>query len=629
MKIRNLLSFVFVLLLLGIPSVMATTLLNITLTEVFHRNVTFAQNFELDEATPYRRIYGEINVSNPFPNVDTIYDIYVILSNTEGLIGDITWIAGRNGTQFNSSSPGEFYYLHIPELRANDSTLFNYSMNGSIVNEPLNLSTDYGSNTFTKKVLAGENFTIKQNVRNQDFGQNMITDVNITIFTQGINWTNGTESFLFNFSLSSLNQSDDWTNVTQFSNSTWSWVPNGGNLLFNITYNITYNISPPFQTPDTATYLALLETLEYRIASTSSNLTVHNVTGGARVNFSETKRIIRPSNNLQDTNVTWESSAAVGTPLNISFQLTRVTMWVTSTLNPNIYANDSTSGLRLLRNFTPDTEINLTASWSTGSSPWIFNFSDGTGGTPPPIVWMKPEYTILYKNQQILNYSVTTNGTDVYLKYIYVVSGYWLEVFKNVTNWGADNYTIEILVRNRGNQPTPQNLTVTVYDFVPSGFINGTMSPLPNSYQAVQSSTESGGENYSGTAYLWDIPQKDPYNASLFQRGSGEGNESFRITYNVSGEGDYRVQQLYIVGLDPRQVDGAFASPLITIIVGLQTYSKEILYLGVVLFLIVLNITNLVVSSRINKQVDKRLPHNYHEYQKLKEEIERLKEHVK
>lgn len=631
MRSRKFILILSLFFLLILPSMVSafTQRINISLSEVVTRNVSYNRFFSDGEAVTTYTIRGTVNVTNV--GNDTLFDIYVTFKNTNNLLNQsadttvgpdtrnntyFVWEAGRNGTDLNGTPP-QYITLHIPELRANESTRFNYSVNTSLT-EPLNIETDYNiqpdNNFYYNKVLAGENFTIKQNITNSLAVASDITNINITIDAQAINW-NGSSLFA-NFTLLHVNQSHDWRNVSQYSNLTWSWTPYGGTLNSQNTSTIIFTIRAPDLVPSTATYLALQETLVYTTPATASNLTLINVIASSYLNLSFDKRISQPSTNVLDRNATWEIRPYVNTHLPIAYNLTRVTLWVTETINPNIYANDSIAGTRLLQNYTPNTQVNHSAGWS--GSYWYFNFSDGTSGTPPPIVWMKPEFHIINDFGQILNYSITTNGTDIYLKYIYVISGYWLEVEKNITNTGPDNYTINISVFNRGNGHTPQNLTVSVYDVIPSGFLNtSSIYPNPNSIQTITGI-------YNGSALQWDIPQREPYNASLFARGDPNGYDRWYAAYNVSGIGDYNVLDLYIVGLDPRQVDGAFSSPLISVIGGIQSYSKEILYFSIVLFLIVLNTTNLFISSKIHKKLE-----GQHDLNMLRHDIEDLKSKIR
>jgi len=267
-------------------------------------------------------------------------------------------------------------------------------------------------------------------------------------------------------------------------------------------------------------------------------------------------------------------------------------------------------------------KINISTGWD--GSFWYFNYTDGANSSyPPPIVWMKPEWLISHELGQIVNYTKTINGLDVYMKYIYVIHGYWLEVQKNISNIGEDQYRIYTYVENIGNGWTPQYEKVTVYDFVPNNFAPYSWSITPPSNVSVGTL----GSEFYGTSYVWDIPWKDGMNSSLGPKygplATTWRNYSWNVSYIVNGTGAYKVTELYIVGLDPLKVDGAFASPLIAVITGFQSHSKEVIYVGIVMFLVIVNLANLIITQKINKKLD--IEGNSQEQQKTGDIQENIK----
>jgi hypothetical protein len=320
---------------------------------------------------------------------------------------------------------------------------------------------------------------------------------------------------------------------------------------------------------------------------------VDDVRARADINFSASKQIVSPQDNLSNNNVTWRSVPGISANSNITFTLEKVTLWVTSTLDPNVIS------FNLQRNYTVNSQINLSTNWI--GQQWLFNFTDGSDNTlaPPPIVWIKPYWIIQNANNQIVNQSLTQNGSDSYIKYIYVVNGYWLEVEKNVTSTSNSSYNIQTVVRNIGNGHTPQNLTVTVFDFIPSEFTPYDFSPTFNN-----ASNVSG--QFDGVAYQWDVGLRTGISTSFAPRGDAAGLDYYYLNYSVNGTGNFRVSDLYIVGLDPRKVDGANSFPGVAIVSAIASTSKELIYLGIVVFLIAINVGNFLMTSRINKKLDKK-----------------------
>lgn len=571
-----------------------STRLNVSITETVEQNVSFADQFTLTETTDFCTITGLLNVSNP--SNDTVGDIYLSFSNTDNMFGNFTYEGGRNGSQSSGSSPGDVYIIHVPELLSTEFSYFNYTLNCSSVNPPLDIDTSY-SNAETginRKVLAGHNWTITQTATNNLSIGVPINNINITIQAQAVTWNASSE----NFTLVNLSETGDYANVVGngTSNHTWYWAPNGGTLASLASQNISYLVGAPDNVPTSGTYMAIRETLTYRIFYLSSNLSLDNITAIADVDFDLQKRITQPADNINNTNVTWRVDSSVTAPINVSYNLTQVSIWVTATLDPTNY---TTPFGRLNTTFTPNSEVNLSSSWS--STAWYFNYTDASNNVSsrPPIVWMRPYFTIINGYNQIINSTITQNGNDLYMKYIYVINGYWLQIDKNITNIGADQYRIDTIVQNVGNAWTPEGLVVTAYDFVPVEF---TAFNFSEGYDALSSVT---GDGFNGTSYRWTIPGKDPYNASLGPASESYLNRTWNVTYFVNGSGDYKVSELYIVGLDPRKVDGAGASELINIVGAFnRSPQTEMFYVFIVLFLVIINVVNFVMTRRINKKLN-------------------------
>ena len=591
----------FSLILVGTASAAQQTRLNISVSETIYQNVTFAQNFDLTESQTFCRIIGLVNITNP--GDQPIADIYLNFSNTDNHETNFTHVSGRNGSQVSGVNPGDIFVIHVTELRPNDYSAYNYSVNCSSVPPPIDLSTTY-ANTATginKKVLAGDDWTINQSLANTLAIMQNITDVNITLVAQNVTWNATSDSFV----LADLLPYGDYSNVTNATTSHWWWTPNGGTLEPSATPYIVFNMTAPNAVPTSNTYQALKETLSYRLNQLASNMSLDAVSGISDVEFSLNKRIVQPADNQLSNNVTWEVYANVSVPFNISLNLSQVSLWVTSDLDPTHIA--VFGGKNLTTNISVGQEINQTTSWQTSDTAnWRFNYTDASNNISarPPIVWMQPYFTILDAYGQIVNSSLTRNGEDYYMKYIYVVNGYWLQIDKNITNVGNDQYHIFTKVQNIGNAPTPSGLVVTVYDFVPAEFTAWNWSGADNGLGSYDSTSAVSGGSFNGTSYRWTIAPKGIQNASLYAVPAT--NSTWNVSYTVNGSGDYKVSELYIVGLDPRKVEGAGTHEGITVKGGFASASGEMFYMGIVLFLIIINIVNFVMTRRINDKLNRQ-----------------------
>ncbi|MCB9361956.1 hypothetical protein H6504_00840 [Candidatus Woesearchaeota archaeon] len=584
---------VLALMLLSVVSAYPTYL-DIAIAETVNQNTTFAEDFDLVEQTKYCDIIGTINVTNPNETL-TVSDILLNFTETGAMQTNFTYLSGRTGAQQGNSTPGEEWFLHIPELAAGESSVWTYNISCSTAPPPVNISTSYATTVsgVDKKVLAGKNFTITQFAQN-DLTSGAISNVNITIEALAVVWNASDPNAYDIFNLTYLLAEGDAANVTQKNDTYWEWIVGGGTIPYAGEFNISYVVKAPASVPSSNTYLAIRERSQYSIPILASNLTLQKIDAIADIEFSLEKTIIRPATNVNDTNVTWQVDTNLSVPYNIGFNLTFVSLWVTHNLSP--LATDTPFGA-LGRNYTPNSIINQSVGWATKGSSYEFNYTDGSNGqSPPPIVWVRP-YFSLFGGNQILSSNVTQSGADFYMKYIYVVNGYWLEVDKNITSQGAGQYDINVTVRNIGNAWTPSGLTVTVYDFIPAEFSPFAWNPLANANQTVE------GPGFNGTAFQWDLGVHGPYNASLGPPGSG--NDTWSATYSVNGTGQYKASELYIVGLDPRQVEGAGSHEGITIIAGMSSSTKEFLYIFGVVALVVLNIVNFIMTRNIHQRLSK------------------------
>jgi len=609
-KMQKVILSLFLAIVFSVSYVTAVgTHMNVTISEIVYRNTTFAEYFDLSENTSYCIINGTLNITNP--GQETVYDIYLQFSNTGSMITNFTWVPTTKFGNHTSGGPGQIMLIHIPSLRQGNYSTYTYAVSCLNASPPLDIDSNYtnADHNHNRKVLAGYNWTVEQTITNLNYLQTNISNINITITAQDVLWN----STLFNFSLQELNAVGDYLNVygNGTSNYQWWWTPNGGELEFNNSENISYQVRAPYSVPFTATYRALLESITYDVNFLISNVSLDYINGSADINFSLEKRIAQPADNTLSHNVTWEIRPSINTKENITFDINKVTMWVTENLDPTNDTGDTAwGGLNITHTGSPMKEINISTQWGNSSYYWFFNYTDGANSTyPPPIVWMQPEWLITNAYGQIMNYTTTRSGTDYYIKYIYVIHGYWLEVAKNVTSIGEDQYRINIFVENIGNGWTPEFTYVTVYDFVPNDFAVWNMSNggCPST-QCQNLSVGSVGSDFYGMSYRWNIPWKGTMNASLGPKVGPDAtswdNYSWNVSYTVNGTGPYKVTDLYIVGLDPLKVDGASVSPVIAVITGLQSYTKEIIYLGIVAFLIVINVSNLIITNKINSKLD-------------------------
>ena len=517
---------------------------------------------------------GFLVVSNQNPNGKTISDIWVSLNQTSDLNGVPVLYTGRNGTFVSNNSASGILVLHIPELQSGENSTWIYSVNTSKIRPIINMTTAYS----LPKILAGNNLTIADTLTNE-FDNNSyqsadtcIYDINLTQVTVPVNFSGILSNITFD---STSTAGTDAGNVTYSSdNITQYWnVLNKNCLNKGNSIDINYSITTPSNFPSSANYKLTNTELKYKLNQTVSHLRMVDLLAVSEGDIGAEKRIIGPTFvSGTDTNVTWNVTGHFNTSTNITYLLKKVTIWVSKRnvngqyTDPNTIDNDTVNTNTPLNiTYNPMQLVNSTNVWK--SLGWTFNYTD----VPSPIVWTTGNFTIANDGTQLINRSITKNGNDFYVKEVYVIVGYWLEINKNITSLGNNRYHVKIDIKNKGNFATPANTVVTVYDFVPNNY--NITSPIVFSdtaggwYSTAKANNSVAGQ-YNGTLYQFGLVPtgNGGMNASLDGKYTTfNDNNTWSANFNVTGHGDYKLMNVFITGLDPQKVDGAGSSKSVVV----------------------------------------------------------------
>ena len=502
-------------------------------------------------------ITGYITVSNQNPNGKTISDIYVSLDYTENITLPV-YFEGRNGTFVSSDPTSGNLVLHIPEIATGENSTWIYTVNTTSIRSPLNLTTNYSDT----KVLAGVNFTLTDTLHN--VFDNVPYQLDTCIFNIVLNQTTTPVDFSgipqdFLFDPTSIAGTDAGNVSYSLDNKTQIWDTLGGDCLNQgSTIDVSYSVSTPYNIPKTGDFSVSNTSLSYELNQTISHLRVVDITAISEGELSFEKKIISPADPiLYGSNVTWNVTGYFNTQTNITYNLTQVTLWVSqrnvngSYTDPNTVDVDPISAANLTIDYFPNALVNTSLSWT--SNTWLFNYSD----LPSPIVWMDINFTIQNDGTQLVNRSVTRNGNDIHIKELYLIIGYWLEIEKNVTSLGGDQYNIKIDVHNKGNQVTPGDAIVTIYDFVPNSFnLSSPMIYSTSTWYSTATANNSVVGPFNGTLWQWALIPTNVLNTSFDSGPSFNANTTWSAEFNVTGFGDYDVLDVFVTGLDPQKVDG-------------------------------------------------------------------------
>lgn len=523
--------------------------------------------YDSNENQSIYNLTGYITVTNENPEGSPMSDIYIFFDHTTNITLPTSY-AGRTGTWRMSDPSSGGLMLHIPEILSGENSTWVYTINGSNIRPPLNFSTSYTD----YKVLSGDNLTIT------DYAQNVfdnaayqsdtcIQNINITQVSTPVSFAAST--FEYTYFPSSVAGADSGNVSVAADNRSLTWDLWDGNCFYKgNTSNINYIVGSPLSVPKSDHYRMSNTTLQYQLNSTISHLRVIDIIAISEANVSFEKQIIAPAHpTLYGSNVTWNVSGYFGTSTSVNYTLHDVTFWVSqrnvngSYTDPNTIDNDTISNATLNITYNPAFAVYNISQWSSPS--WLFNYSD----VPSPIVWMDVNFSITNDGVQLVNRTFTQNGNDLYIKELYIIIGYWLEIEKNITSIGGDDYHIKIDVWNKGNQVTPADSIVTVYDFVPGNFnltSNFAYSSSPW-YSTANASNDVVGV-YNGSLVQWAIiPSNAVLNTSLASGPAKNENTTWSVEFNVTGQGDYTLLDVFITGLDPQKVDGAGGSRAVVV----------------------------------------------------------------
>jgi hypothetical protein len=507
---------------------------------------------------------GFVIVTNSNPN-ETLSDIYVSLVDTTNITLP-TFVEGRPGVFIGNDTSSGALVLHIPELSPGENSTWKFNGNVSNIIPPLNLTTSYSES----KLLAGDTLTISDlivnEIDNSTFLETCINNIILIQKTTPVDFAGTLYNFTFNTSTGI--SGTDGSNATFDNNRQQTWsLRAGGCLNKTQSESITYDIVSPYNIPESTDYIMSNTTFQYEINHTLSSLSVGEIKGISEAQVSFEKAILGAADPLlYGSNVTWNVTGQFSSGLDITYNLTAVTLWVSQRnvngafTDPNTIDNDTISNASLTIAYTPNFLVNSTNPWS--SAGWQFNYSD----LPSPIVWMDVNYTIADDGAQLVDRSVSREGDDIYIKELYLIVGYWLEINKNISALNKDNYHIRIDVHNKGNQVTPGGAIVTIYDFIPSNFnLNGSFQFSQSGWYNTAESNNSITGEFNGTLHQWAIIPQTILNTSFAQGPAFNTNTTWSVDYNVTGFGDYTLLDVFITGLDPQKVDGAGGSTSVVV----------------------------------------------------------------
>ncbi len=544
----------------------------------------------------------------------------------------------------NPGSPNNIS-IFIPQLRAGDSVLITYNVDDTGVGEPVNFTEVYSF----WRVFTGRTINITLNVTNSFVDDVAIYDLNLikapfphsNIYNtmSYFEFTNLRGEDAGNASI--IPTPDSFSNVM----SVLHWNASDGILQQGETRQIIFDATAPtnLSYPD-LNWSSQDDWADWlQIGNISATFKMNGSVSGLRLQKVEsvpTELRIAVTKERINESWYWNSSMDLRHDADapVAYNLTQVTIWATQlrefenpgdeatwvggsgdTLNPpSIFATDFGSLTSLQDTANATWELNV--PWRQTDDPWqnysiLFNYSY------VPIVWIDASFIVLDTPTQYfkLNETRSLDGQYLFVEEIYVLlGGYLIRATKELTPLelaGSSNrYMVNITLENIGTEQTPD--LVTMFDMVPRDFnpiafsagtltgnramtatnnilrvsdTTGTWRSLYNSDFVI--GAQDSGEISSGTYEGYWGYNIDFMALNATSPGSGRYDPNYAdkeigIAYIIQGNHSLvRIENAYIVGVDPIRLEGA--SPSQSVASRLRMTSNTLEYIVVLTSLLV------------------------------------------
>ena len=560
----NKLSRFTLVLLLGLfflnISYAAAEVLNVEVSEFANENVLYnplqaSSGLYADsgEVISEYTISGLVNITNIHPT-QAIQDVLINITGISNIY-NVSNLAGTLGYVSEINLVGDYMLLFIPDLGSGSFVAFSYDVNTTNVAPPINLTASYSDN----RIFAGLPITITDTIENMlnpvDYPDNCI--YNISLIHRALSLNNS--GAMLDVLLDNIGGVDSLNAVLSGDQRNISWnTLSGGCLNSGLTTDITYEALTPAGINNAGNYEIVNTTMSYSFNSSFSRISLDSIVALVDLDIEFEKYL---NNTLSGDNATWRITSQVINPSNIDVNLTQVSHWVsvrdatgTGFTNPSVLDVDTISGIPLTFDYNPGVLLNsTTAPWTNNGLDWYFNYTFSAS----PIVWMDIDAQVVDDGFQLQNRTLSYGENIVYIKELYLATGYWLQISRNITRLSDNEFNIVIDVVNLGTSPTPANQAVQVFNFIHSSFNLTSPFVFSNSpwYNTVSANETLVDPVYDGVMYQFAIMANNPINASLdAYGGSPNQNNSWSVTYNVTGSGEFNFEDLFLTGVDPLNV---------------------------------------------------------------------------
>ena len=592
-------------------------------------------------------IYGEINISNvELFGGQTFVSINVTINNTFNItqmwfVSLPSYLTASNvNVSVDIDNPGSpsNISIFIPELRAGDSVIMNYTVEGTGVGEPLNFTEVYSF----WRVMTGRTINITLNVTNSFIDDVEIYDLNMVKIPFPYTNVEGTFSY---FEFTDL-RGEDSSNALIFPlndihgtpRTVLEWNASDGILARGETRQIIFDATAPTNLSMPGVNWSDEDdwAMWMQIGNISADFKMNGSVSGLRLIAVESVPTdVRIAVTKERINESWYWNSSIefrnDAVADVVYNLTQMTVWATQLRefsdpgDQSRWVQETNLTVEQVGPISVLTTAN--ATWMP-NLPWFSsvnrtnvdfdfrNYSILFNYSYVPIVWVDASFIVLDTETQYfkLNESRSKEGEYLFIEEIYVLlGGYLMKVTKEltpleaVTPGVANRYMVNITLENVGTEQTPD--LVTMFDMVPRDFNprvfntpgtaigtrnmtagspnqvlrvtnrQGTWNSLYNSDYVLgaQDTGEIGSGTFEGYwGYNIDF-------AAINATSDGDGrytpslaDKEIGIAYIIQGNHSLvRIENAYIVGVDPIRLEGASPSQSVASRLRMTTNTME------------------------------------------------------
>ncbi len=533
----------------------------------------------------------------------------------------------------------------ISELRANDTLLVGFNVTPGSYGEPLNFTEQYSD----WRVLTGRTVNVTLNVTNNFRDAVDIYDIVVQKTPQLYDYDLGPYTFFTYDDLRGLDSGNAGIFTDGYDRTVINWTPRGGTLSQYETAEIIFNSTAPTNISldwasedDWAKWMNMGNvSATFKIKGSISGLFIKNATAVSTAALSAvTKERINVSGFW---NATANVSNIAKSPLD--FELIQLSVWATrqgeysDPGDTGTWVNDSTTiatsygeMLGVFANATWFPKLNLSSGSSIGNYSIVFNYSY------VPIVWMAADFMIYDDGQQIFRLNQSSSHPEdkyLFIEEIYVLlGGYLIKATKSIApeeSATGHRYFVNITLENIGTERTPD--LITMFDLLPEDFNPLTFTGLDPGFRNMTSTSsllrisDSSGDidkrisgsdesdyimGYADTGEIVTGPYQGywGYNIDFSALDSGSDGDGrytqslslseILIRYRMYGNHSLaRVENAYIVGVDPIRLEGARPSQSVASRLSIMSSAAEfvIIVCALVLSVAILAITFIIIKD--------------------------------